>query len=58
MPKTEFRRERRIWWSIVSKAAERLSVFDDLTIIEMSPFSLSLSLFLGVECFVHRMHRK
>ena len=23
MPKTEFRRERRIWWSIVSKAAER-----------------------------------
>ena len=23
IPKTEFRRERRIWWSIVSKAAER-----------------------------------
>ena len=23
MPKTEFRRERRIWWSLVSKAAER-----------------------------------
>ena len=23
MPKTDFRRERRIWWSIVSKAAER-----------------------------------
>ena len=23
MPKTEFRRERRIWWSRVSKAAER-----------------------------------
>ena len=23
MPKTEFRRERRIWWSSVSKAAER-----------------------------------
>ena len=23
MPKTEFRRERRIWWSVVSKAAER-----------------------------------
>ena len=23
MPKAEFRRERRIWWSIVSKAAER-----------------------------------
>ena len=23
MPKTEFRRESRIWWSIVSKAAER-----------------------------------
>ena len=23
MPKTEFRRERSVWWSIVSKAAER-----------------------------------
>ena len=23
MPKTEFRRERRIWWSVLSKAAER-----------------------------------
>jgi len=23
MPKTEFRRERRIWWSVASKAAER-----------------------------------
>ena len=23
MPKTEFRRERRIWWSVVSKVAER-----------------------------------
>ena len=23
MPKTQFRRERRIWWSVVSKAAER-----------------------------------
>ena len=23
MPKTEFRRERRIWWSSVSNAAER-----------------------------------
>ena len=23
IPKTEFRRERRIWWSVVSKAAER-----------------------------------
>ena len=23
MPKTEFRRERRIWWSVLSKAAKR-----------------------------------
>ena len=48
MPKTEFRRGRRIWWSIVSKAAERLSAFDDLTVIEMSPL---FSFFLGVVFF-------
>ena len=23
MPKTQFRQERRIWWSVLSKAAER-----------------------------------
>ena len=24
MPKTEFRRERRIWWSIVSKSGRKI----------------------------------